>query len=211
MIKIGQRLLEAREEKGLSLEDVSQSTKIRASFLEAIENGEYEKLPSATYAQGFVRNYARFLGLPEKETLALFKRELDVERNFGVLPQSLSKNYEPSGFRLKQSLFFIVLIFLVILGFIFYQYRSVFFSPELKVTSPLDNSKTYSSRITVLGKTDSNATLFVNGNPVAVDFSGNFRKNLNVFPGKVTIIVRATNRFGKETIVKREVEVKASP
>ena len=63
MIKAGEKLQEARLSKGLTLEDVSKSTKIKISYLEFIENGEYEKLPSVSYAHGFVRNYAKFLGL----------------------------------------------------------------------------------------------------------------------------------------------------
>jgi len=49
------------------LKDVSKSTKIKEVFLEYIENGEYEKLPSSSYARGFVKNYIKFLNLPKKK------------------------------------------------------------------------------------------------------------------------------------------------
>jgi len=64
MVNVGEKLYEERVKKGHTLEEVSKATKIRASFLLAIEKGEYKKLPSGTYVHGFVRNYARFLGLP---------------------------------------------------------------------------------------------------------------------------------------------------
>lgn len=81
MLKLGERLKEKRLEKGLSLEDVSKSTKIREDYLFSIEDGKYDELPSATHAQGFVRNYIKFLGLNEKEALALFRREVDSEKS----------------------------------------------------------------------------------------------------------------------------------
>ena len=82
MTTAGQKLKAARLEKSLTLEDVSKATKIKSSFLEYIENGEYQKLPSVSYAHGFVRNYASFLGLDEKELLAIFRREYKFEKRF---------------------------------------------------------------------------------------------------------------------------------
>lgn len=63
MDELGQILQQARENKGLSIEEVHEETRINARFLEALEDGEYAVLPSATHTRGFLRNYARFLGL----------------------------------------------------------------------------------------------------------------------------------------------------
>ncbi len=63
MDELGQILRQARENKDLSLEEVFEKTRINVHYLEAFESGEYGVLPSATHARGFLRNYARFLGL----------------------------------------------------------------------------------------------------------------------------------------------------
>jgi cytoskeleton protein RodZ len=63
MDELGQILRQARENKGLSLEEAYEETRINAQYLEALENGEYSSLPSATHTRGFLKNYARFLGL----------------------------------------------------------------------------------------------------------------------------------------------------
>lgn len=55
-----------RGKKGLSINDAADATKIRMSFISAIERGEYKKLPSGAYIQGFVKNYIEFLGLPKR-------------------------------------------------------------------------------------------------------------------------------------------------
>ena len=63
MDELGQILRQARENKGLSLEEAHEETRINVQYLEALENGEYSVLPSTTHTRGFLRNYARFLGL----------------------------------------------------------------------------------------------------------------------------------------------------
>lgn len=72
---LGQRLREAREAKELSLADVEQGTRIRLKYLEALELGDYASM-TPVQAQGFLRNYARFLGLD----LELLLRELESEQ-----------------------------------------------------------------------------------------------------------------------------------
>lgn len=59
---LGQRLREAREAKELTPDDVERATRIRARFIEAIERGDFSDM-TPVQAQGFLRNYARFLGL----------------------------------------------------------------------------------------------------------------------------------------------------
>jgi cytoskeleton protein RodZ len=63
MDELGQILRQAREKKGLSIEQVYEKTRINVHYLEALESGEYGALPSRTHTRGFLRNYARFLGL----------------------------------------------------------------------------------------------------------------------------------------------------
>ncbi len=63
MDELGQILRQARENKGLSLEEVNEETRISVRYLEALETGEYSTLPTATHTRGFLRNYARFLDL----------------------------------------------------------------------------------------------------------------------------------------------------
>lgn len=208
MIKVGQRLAEARFKKGLNLEDVSQATKIKTEFLIAIEKGEYEKLPSFAYAQGFVRNYAKLVSLPEKETLAIFRRELVADKTVKVLPRGFSEDYSGSKLKNKQPFIIITLVFLLVFGFIVYQFRFVFLNPPLDIIFPKDQTVVLGNRVTITGKTDPEATVAVNNNPVAVDRNGIFKKNLIFFPGKGEIIVKSINKFGRQTIVKREIEVK---
>jgi cytoskeleton protein RodZ len=85
MSELGEKLREAREEQGLSLEDVEESTHIRRELLEALENGDYARLPEPVYVRGFVRGYVGALGLDPEPFLALVPRAGNERRR----PQQL--------------------------------------------------------------------------------------------------------------------------
>lgn len=208
MVRIGQKLHEERIKNGFSLEDVANSTKIRTSFLSAIEKGEYDKLPDSSYAKGFVLNYASFLGLPKRETLALFKRDFDEENAYKVLPDGLSRGEEfpTHRIRIQQTVLVVFFVLLMLFGYIAFQYRYVVLHPPLDITSP-KNSVVSTREIIIVGKTDPNATVTIDENPVAIEKNGVFTKNVSLFEGENVIIIKATNRVGKETTIEKKIEV----
>jgi cytoskeleton protein RodZ len=71
-ISIGRELAQARQERGLKLEQIAHETHIRLHYLEALESGELHKLPSRVQAKGFLRAYAAYLGIPPEPLLAAF-------------------------------------------------------------------------------------------------------------------------------------------
>lgn len=75
---VAKMLREAREEKGEEISRISERLRIRAAYLQAIEEGRYRELPGDAYAIGFVRAYAHYLGLDGEETVRLFKKEASV-------------------------------------------------------------------------------------------------------------------------------------
>ncbi len=84
---IGQALREARQAKGLTLEQVAAETHIRPRFLEALETGDFQALPSLVQGRGFLRLYAGALGLDPVPLLAVFGRPA-TEVTTTPLPQS---------------------------------------------------------------------------------------------------------------------------
>lgn len=73
---IGDTLKQERENQNLSLQDVEQGTSIRALYIEAIESGDYDKLPGEVYAKGFIKNYANFLNLDGDALVKQFIQEI---------------------------------------------------------------------------------------------------------------------------------------
>lgn len=195
----------------MTLDEVSQVTKIKKEFLEAIEKGEYSLLPSSAYAYGFVRNYAKFLGLNEEQSIALFKREFDEEKVFEVLPKNFSRNDDIAllRFRIGRNFLFIFILLAFILLFIFLQFKDAIFTPPLNIDTPKEGSTVYAPDLAVKGSTDSNSVVYVEGQLVSVDSDGNFHKTISIFPGKNIIEIKSINRFGKQREIQRHINVKS--
>lgn len=60
---IGDVLRLAREQQGLTLQEVSEALNIKREYLEALEQNEYDSIPGAVFVKGFIRNYGNFLEL----------------------------------------------------------------------------------------------------------------------------------------------------
>lgn len=73
METIGQSLQQAREAKGLTLGDVQRITKIRTSYLEALETGAFSTLPGNVYIRAFIRTYAAGIGVDPQPFLARYE------------------------------------------------------------------------------------------------------------------------------------------
>lgn len=207
MLRVGERLQKERIRKGLALEEVAKATKIRLRFLSAIERGDYKSLPSSAYIQGFIRNYAEYLGLPINEIVAIFKREFDEREYLGVLPESFTKpdkNPLP-GLRFGLPSLFIIGGLLFIIFYIIFQYRSAFINPTLTIITPVENAVIITQIVTVIGKTDPNTAITVNDLPAYTDKDGMFKKDITVFTGTNTITAKAVNNFGRTAILMRHV------
>jgi cytoskeletal protein RodZ len=70
---LGALLRNERENRGLSHEQLSQITRLRKHFLEALENEDWHNLPPSVFVKGFIRSYAKALGLDEDKLLDLYK------------------------------------------------------------------------------------------------------------------------------------------
>ncbi len=73
--RVGERLRRARVDKGLELTDIARETRVPLRHLAAIENDAHDSLPALTYSIGFVKTFARFVGLSPEEMAAQFKAE----------------------------------------------------------------------------------------------------------------------------------------
>lgn len=94
MTEIGKILREARETLGLTLEEVERVTRIRTYHLEALEEENFEALPSPVQVRGFLNNYADFLGLNTDEILLQYAESLQLQhrtRPAGTLDQPSSR------------------------------------------------------------------------------------------------------------------------
>lgn len=97
---IGQLLRRRREEQGIALADVAMETRVSSTHLQAIEAEDYAALPGLTYSVGFVRSYARHIGLDGDQVAAQFRAEAADKISVplsGVSLEPLDESRVPSG------------------------------------------------------------------------------------------------------------------
>jgi cytoskeleton protein RodZ len=71
---LGEKLRQAREARGISVSEVAEQTRISPLYIQSIEDDNYKPLPGGIFNKGFVKSYAKFIGLDEQEALADYAR-----------------------------------------------------------------------------------------------------------------------------------------
>ncbi|MGH9766565.1 MAG: RodZ domain-containing protein [Blastocatellia bacterium] len=124
MATLGQQLKQSREEKGISLNEIAESTNIGVRFLQAIENDAYDVLPGGVFNRAFVRKFARQVGFDEEQAVSLYEEQLEEqggepERSYQLGVEDFeAKPTSGNGLLLS----FVALIILGAMAYAAYQY-----------------------------------------------------------------------------------------
>lgn len=200
-------LKEKRQNKGLSLNKLSDLTKIQVYCLEALEAGQFEKLPPLVYRTGIFKRIAKFLDINENEIIQMYNNEVQatVETTFSDKPAVKLKTN--SRFILtpkKLTIFLGGLLLISLVAYLWYQFNFLVGPPNLAV-NPKADMITKQELLELTGKTDSGVGLAINGESVFVSSEGNFSKNIQLANGVNIIEVKATDNLGKTTKIIRQI------
>lgn len=203
-LTLGEKLRNLRNEKRISLNEVSRSTRIQIKYLEYLEDGDYEKLPEDVYIKGFLRSYAEFLGVDENILIRLYEKEKGIEINLKKVNNKFAKRkpINISPFLITPKIITIVIGTLLVGVSFFYLYKEIEgFSnaPKLIIFNPQQNAIESGNFVNVEGATDRDAKVFINDQPVLVNDEGRFSEKLALQFGVNFINIRAVNRFDKIT------------
>jgi len=124
MASLGQQLKQSREEKGISLQEIAESTHISIRFLQAIENDAYDVLPGGVFNRAFVRKFARKVGFDEEQAVNLYQEQWQEQG--GEPERGYQLGIDDPEFRQSSGngvlLTFVALIVLGSLAYAAYQY-----------------------------------------------------------------------------------------
>lgn len=123
LASVGLDLRTARVEKGLELAVISRALKIRADHLTALEEGRAEALPGRTYAVGFVRSYATYLGLDANTLVQRFKEEIAGRHDMAAPLSPVIEEDEPK--KVPQGLWIVAILVVVLVVYGGYQLLNV--------------------------------------------------------------------------------------
>jgi cytoskeleton protein RodZ len=140
MGQLGDTLRERRTSLGISLDTAEADTKIRARLLEALEAGEYAKLPNPGYVRGYVSSYARYLELDSVPLLAMYRAETGAGRFHDINiaeEQPVSHRHEQHAVPWRVGVIaFVVVALIAVVGWIAYRaYRGPSTPPPIPATT----------------------------------------------------------------------------
>ncbi len=119
MGQLGDTLRERRMALGMSLLQAEEATKIRAKLLEALENGEYDRLPDPGYVRGYVTSYASFLELDSASLLAMYRAETGAggrSRDIAPAAEAVKPRGQQHAVPLNAAVILVVILALLAVG-----------------------------------------------------------------------------------------------
>lgn len=141
---LGKTLKEQREQLGLTLQEVAEHTRIRKIHLESIEKGQLQNLPGQVYVTGFIRVYARHLGLDSDALLSQLETSLNPESSQSADPEARGNGREQSATSPKSDrgwgAFILGFAAVLVLGSLFY-FMPGFFDPPDPISQDVPSSR----------------------------------------------------------------------
>lgn len=216
---LGEFLKKARQSSGWQLKDIEKRIKISETYLQALEENDYYKLPSPTYAKGFLEHYAGFLGLDPKPVIDRYRKENQffenkekVLKNAGlnqkVLPgfRKFIKGQKIKNFDLRK-----IGTIAIIVAFLFYFVWTIsqaISPPKIIIISPANNFETAEKTIKIEGRVKGATTVRINDQFVSHFEKGFFEETVPLAAGENIIKISAKKKHSPETVILRTVIVK---
>lgn len=115
-VSIGTTLKRGREQKRMSVAEVSRVTRIPVATLDAIESDRFDDLPGEVFVRGFLRSYAQAVGIAPQEVLARYTSSRSVAIATPIPATAVSGGARDGGRRIGVAIAFVVLLVLVTLA-----------------------------------------------------------------------------------------------
>lgn len=207
---VGELLKEERLAHNVTLEFLAKKTNIKAEYLKCLENNQFNKLPAAPFIKGYIKTYARIFGFEYKPLIAVLRRDYKESAKGHLVPRDFLKpvirervTWNP----VTASAVMIGGVFLTLVGFVIYKWYVFNKPPLLEITTPTDNQEV-SSQVKITGRTNPEALLIINSQPVALQPDGSFTTEVLIpREGSNTITFEATDKRGKTNLVQKTVRV----
>ncbi len=207
---IGETLKEERIKHRLRLEDLAKKTRIRVSYLSALEQNKFEELPATTFVKGYIKTYAQVFGFDHKPVLAMLRRDYKESSKGKLIPREFIKPLLKKRNR-KDSITLLlvglVAVFISLFSYIGFQWYTLAKPPKLELTTP-GEQELVSSKVIVEGETIPDAIVTVNEQPIALQPDGTFQTELIIPSEGISILtIQAKDRRGKVSTIERSVTV----
>lgn len=213
---LGDILKEKRKQHDAELSQVAKDLMIDKQYLQALEDGDYESLPTDTYSLQFLKKYSQFLELDYNKIKQKFLQEKDLffkSKDIKIKPGydfNPTKKMSRMNFLIIPKIWRNLIIISIILSFFVYfgwSIKKMFTPPFLTIQSPENNLIVSEREVEVIGQTEKEVKLLINGQDVLSDSEGNFNKNIDLQKGINIIKISAATKHSRENVVYLKVMV----
>ncbi len=210
---IAEQLRSTRQEKKLKIEDISRKLNISKKYLEALEKGKFNELPTGVYGKNFLREYSTFLGLNYSEIEKIFNKEIDVEKKAHhkeLFSRQVAKiRYFLAAPKIIKNLIIAVVI-ITCFSYLGVAMKKIVAPPNLIVENPYEKIITSDKSIDIIGITEAETQVSINGDSVFSDINGRFTEKINLKTGVNIITITAQKKYGQKNTIERQILVKDS-
>lgn len=210
-LSCGAFLKKMRQEKGWTLEKVSEETKILLAGLKALENDEYKNLPPPVYLKGMIEKYADFLKLDKEKVLELYQKsngrnlssgkyDLPPKNRFLVCQSKFISFFKNVCPKMLKGIFLGLILF-------YFIYEASFFILPAKIIlySPERDFSTNEAELVILGRVIRGKTFFIKDQEISFEKNGTFDEKIILAPGLNNIEFKAVNILGRSTTLTRQI------
>ncbi len=204
-------LRQAREKKGLNLQEVARILDIQEKYLKSLEDGNFKELPEGVYGYNFLRKYANFLGVDDEALVQIFKKEIAELKKIQYKRLFVQKVSRVHNFLFLPKIVKGVIIFFVILAcflYLAFSLKNIVSPPPLIVRNPSKDIIINDYSFVVKGTTEPGTQVYINGDSVLLNSDGSFSRKINLKEGFNVINIEAQKKYGKKKVVKRRILVK---
>lgn len=213
---VAELLLLARQQRGVDVQEAAAALQISPLYIEALERGDYARLPCLIYSRNFVKQYGAYLGLHVPPLVRLFEQEWSLFEKLQPALISVPRREQikasdfwklPRLLRLSAAVGAVCLV----IAYLAHGLYSLRQPPMLFVESPAEEQLLTKQLVQVRGKTEPEAEIFINSQLILSDNQGNFRESVPLLPGVNIIEIQAKKKYSRENKVYRKIIVTEQP
>jgi transcriptional regulator with XRE-family HTH domain len=204
--KAGEKLRVARQAQSLSLPEIAKKLRIRAEYLSALENDEYDQLPSGLYGRQFLKEYCLFLHIDAKKILPLTPL-IDNQISNNPFSQKILQKWKFFIFpKLIRNIIFI-LFFCACLLYLLIYFRRLIAPPNLILDYPDKNLLISSPNLEIYGRSEPETEIRINNTSIMSGQDGSFRQEIKLKQGLNNLTISAQKKYGRESVIQRQILV----
>lgn len=209
---LGEYLASVRDNLGLSVAEVVESSGICDKYLLYLEAGQYQHLPPDVYILGFLKKLSELYAIPAETLLQQYKKERGIVNQVANNLLTSATGWRAWVSKLIVTPKLITLaagigLVVIAMGYLVFQVSAINRTPSIKIFEPSSGSIVKGSVVNVAGQADTGSTVSINGQSVFVDEQGKFSTALSVAVGQKELLISAQNKFGKQSEQKLLVVV----